>query len=261
MLLQLRTYCLDINKTKIAEEIHLFLVPNYHINPMNIEPTYILDFELRNPQFTSILTSSNGIPYFYMKFDCFHCVLPLSFEKDIKFTHDSCFNNRSLSSYELPGRSRAISIFPDELLQYNISQIGHRLSQIVYLGIPSNIHCIITQGFKSQIQAPKRKLKYPSQPKQPVWYIKDYSQEENETVYKDSIVKAHEFSPLRKHITELTWLCTAQLRNENTQLREENVKLREENAELRKQLETFQPPVTTEDVTGTEITPVQPSDS
>lgn len=75
---KLRKYCQD-GKNSMAEDIHLFLLPNFHFNPVNPELTHILDFRLHNPQFTSVLTSSQGIPYLYMKFDCFHCVLPLIF--------------------------------------------------------------------------------------------------------------------------------------------------------------------------------------
>ena len=60
VLSQLRDYCLESNieeykQQSFANKIHLFLLPNAKFNPKNQQPTYILDFQLRNPQFTTVI--------------------------------------------------------------------------------------------------------------------------------------------------------------------------------------------------------------
>lgn len=257
LFLELRNYCLD-KWDKSLQNFHLFLLPNFHFNPLNIELAYILDFQLHNPQFTSVLTSSQGTPYLYMKFDCFHCVLP--FDDDATFS-GSCFNHVS-GKFKLPKRTEAIDLFPEELLQHNISQTERLLNQFVYDEIPPNIHCIITlHKCQTHAQAPK-KQSYPHQLEssetEEVCIGRSYFSEEE--LFK----KAHDHSPLRKHVMEYKRLLEttqdeiANLQEKNKRLQEENEALREENEKLRKSNTTE-----TENILEdrAEVVPVQPSDS
>lgn len=137
LFIKLRDYCLldDIMIYKndiMSEKIHLFLLPNCHFNPFNRDPRDILDCQLRNPQFTT-MTIINRKPCLYMKFDCFHCVLPVTgtgINFLSKLGSDSCFTNfyppksgEDEGYFRLLPLRDAINHFPKPLVEYNLSQI------------------------------------------------------------------------------------------------------------------------------------------
>ncbi len=109
----------------ISKRLALYLIPNNPFNPNNADPSYILDFVLRCPSFTS-LVRSKGRTFFYTQFDCFHCVLPFDdveqkFACDASMTHvTNCFFTHSPSNvFYLPSSEAMKRNFPSLLLQVN----------------------------------------------------------------------------------------------------------------------------------------------
>lgn len=173
---ELRNFCCEDDSDKYAtlptaRNFHLFLLPNGHFNPNNIEPTYVLDCQLRNPQFTSVAYSGET-PFLYMKFDCFHCVLP--FYGDIEgLTDENSFSGKwettllattskgdsTVSSKEkkiiVISPQTAINKFPEPLLHYNLFQPETLLSCIMDLQFPKNIVAAIQM---SRMVKPKFKF-------------------------------------------------------------------------------------------------------
>ena len=153
---KLHNYCSsDCRKSEheeqsFADNIHLFMLPNAKFNPQNEHPTYILDFQLRNPQFTTVIEVGKSY-CFYMKFDCFHCVVPIVDNGDLGFLKNagSCFAehnyNEDNHSYMFLDHRDAINHFPRELLHYNLAQTEQLLNR--FLHVPKHInsqpYCVI----------------------------------------------------------------------------------------------------------------------
>lgn len=137
--IQLRNFCLEEDHDKckdspITNKLQLFLLPNTHFNPDNIEPTFLLDYQLRNPQYTSIALSE-GTPFLYMKFDCFHCVLP--FHGDVKDLTDSVTGEDSSTDVTIVPKN-AINDFPKPLLHYNLFKVESLLYRITEYQYPKD---------------------------------------------------------------------------------------------------------------------------
>lgn len=160
----------------------------------------------------------------------------------------SCFSNPvdTVDHFTLPNRTEAITVFPPELLQYNLSQTADLLNRLVYSGIPPNTACIIDLlKCQNQKQNKVNKAPYPHQVDLSVkrLNIQDYTlfdKMEKEKLYTDLQARARDSSPLKGYIEE------------NRQLREEIEHLKKDNSNLRQQLEQ-QPP----DFDGNLINPIQ----
>ena len=155
--LELREYCLETelksySKSPFAQKVHLFLFPNAHFNIQNEKPNYLFNFQLRNPQFTTVIKVGNS-SCFYMKFDCFHCLVPLVplvNNGDLGFlnTPGSCFADCNYLSEEdsfiLLHHKEAMEIFPRVLLEYNQVEAGQLLDH--FLGVSKYLtqpYCVI----------------------------------------------------------------------------------------------------------------------
>jgi hypothetical protein len=148
---KLQKFCLK--KTRAQDlPLKIFLLPNGNINPDNKEPTYLLDFELRNPQYTSIVTSE-GIPFMYMKFDCFHCVLP--FHPGAQPFHGIPIETGKISP------TKAMNDFPQSLLCYNLREAELLLYPFVELQLSSDI-CIAIQTSKEKLNQAQKGYRYPA---------------------------------------------------------------------------------------------------
>ena len=132
----LRDYCLETDvarysEMQFAKKIHLFLLPNTHFNPLNERLCYTLDFQLRNPgpRFTTVIKVGNSY-CFYMKFDCFHWVVPLD-NSDLN-TPGSCFAdcNHLDENFLLLNHKEAMEFFPRVLLEHNRVEAGQLLEKI-----------------------------------------------------------------------------------------------------------------------------------
>ena len=104
-LLELAKYCSETDlemykKSPIASKLQLFLLPNSPFIPDNPLLTYVLDYQLRNPMYTSI-AFSEGKPFLYTKFDCFHCVLPYAGNCSFDCIEASKSIPKSLLNYNL----------------------------------------------------------------------------------------------------------------------------------------------------------------
>lgn len=153
VLRELHSYCLENNfknykKFPISEKIHLFFLPNTYFSPHNITSTSTIDYQLRNPQFTSVVVD-NGFVFLYTKFDCFHCVLPIKDDSNY-FAANKCSSfagckedgkNFYLRHLNLQERQTPLLYFPKLLFDYNLSQIGNLTHQL--LSIRSTKGCII----------------------------------------------------------------------------------------------------------------------
>ncbi len=115
-LIALRKFILSSDE-KISERLALYLLPNGSFNPNNAAPTYIFDFVLRCPSFTS-LVRCNDQTFIYTQFDCFHCVLPFyDVERSpIDLPLLKCFNL-------LPSSETRKQHFPSLLLNVNCWRI------------------------------------------------------------------------------------------------------------------------------------------
>lgn len=117
---ELRDYCFETvcevyMEKEISKRIHLSLLPNASFKKYNNDPSYILDWQLRNPEFTS-LVEVKGELYLYTKFDCFHCTLSID-PDDIPALKDGC----CFCFYYYPNETN--DSFPELLLNINLSRI------------------------------------------------------------------------------------------------------------------------------------------
>ena len=130
-LFKLREFCDTFDSPRysdspISKRIQVFLLPNAHFNAGNIDPTYILDLQLRNPLFTTVINQKGTKEaYLYTKFDCFHWVLPVHESYGNFLNQSSCFIIPEENGYCLPRRAEGVSLFPRFLVNYNIHQIGN----------------------------------------------------------------------------------------------------------------------------------------
>ena len=164
--IDLRNYCTaDINdpRTKemqVSKKIHLFLLRNGHFNPNNIDPTYILDLQLRIPQYTTIV-NSEGKVFLYTKFDCFHCILPIT-DNCHSLMENSCFANYTKEDgIVLPTAYEAIQLFPQTLLDFNLSKTSELLGDVLKIRFPRPFQCLIQSQLLRRM--PVYYSKYPVQ--------------------------------------------------------------------------------------------------
>ena len=137
---ELRDYCCEKDckayQTKeISKRIHLSLLPNSPFNKCNIDPCYILDLQLRNPEFTS-LVKTKGAVFLYTKFDCFHCTLSIS-RSDIHALRESC----CFFQHAFPNEREGIESFPTLLLDFNLSMLETLAYQLVTLNNSAYMTC------------------------------------------------------------------------------------------------------------------------
>ena len=110
----LREYCSSADYESCwVSKFHVFILGNEHYNLNTKDPKYkyLMELQLRNPQFTTMVRTIEGDVFLYTKFDCFHCVLP------IKST-----------TIEFP-RKEAFHKFPQFLWKYNLQQVGTLVSR------------------------------------------------------------------------------------------------------------------------------------
>jgi hypothetical protein len=162
--IKLWDYCHEKNREKyekkeIAKRIHLSLLPNSHFTKGNSDPFYILDLQLRNPEFTSIVVSKDGV-FLYSKFDCFHCTLPISPSKIDSLKKASVFSsNYTESSQLLPSKTGGAHLFPQVLLDYNLSQMETLAYHLFLLNNSVLMSCkIILQLHRRKLREPLSKL-------------------------------------------------------------------------------------------------------
>ena len=113
----LREYCFSADYESCwVSKFHVFILGNKHYNPNNKDPRYKhpLELQLRNPQFTTMVKTNEGQDVFlYMKFDCFHCVLPIK-STTIRFPEKEAFHK-----------------FPLFLWKYNLQEVGILVPQLI----------------------------------------------------------------------------------------------------------------------------------
>ena len=125
--LELRDYCCEKDckayQTKqISKRIHLSFLPNSPFNKWNIDPCYILDLQLRNPEFTSFV-KAKGAVFLYTKFDCFHCTLSIGPTEIPALSESCCFSFCPDGDYAFPNEKEGIDYFPKLLLNFNLSRM------------------------------------------------------------------------------------------------------------------------------------------
>jgi hypothetical protein len=159
--MELQEYCresdVQVYKEKaISKRIHLSLVRNVPFNPNNIDPCYILDLQLRNPEFTSVVVLENAV-FFYTKFDCFHCTLPISPKDIISLNEKSCFKCPMIDNfYLLPAPREAVDAFPKLLLDVSLSKMMGLSYSLVALNNSPIISCqCVIQKFKIKKWEPR----------------------------------------------------------------------------------------------------------
>ena len=190
--LKLRKFCdetLDSSWDKsFARRILVFILPNGHFNLEN--PNYSLDFQLRNPLYTTIVVPKDSTSIFlYTKFDCFHCVLPLDTNHNFRSEH-SCFqpSNDNETYYLHYGRKGIKPLFPKILLDYNIEAMGHLVQILTGLDRPCHI---ILKGLESAVQCDEDKKS-----DQSISEHVDVKCLDNKRDIEDCIERARERSPL-----------------------------------------------------------------
>ena len=97
----------------VLSKFHVYTVDNKHYNLNSQDPKYkySMELQLRNPQYTKMVRTSEGDVFLYTKIDCFHCVLPIK-STTIKFPRQEGFHN-----------------FPLFLWKYNLQEVGNFTSQ------------------------------------------------------------------------------------------------------------------------------------
>lgn len=200
---ELRDYCCETDceayKTKeIAKHIHLSLLPNSHFNINNSDPSYILDLQLRNPEFTSIVVTKRAV-FLYTKFDCFHCTLPITPTRIKSLSDSSCFASCYKGFYHFPNQGVGIQIFPQVLLDYNLSKIEKLAYHLFLLNNSAIMNCkCIIQRFKMVKWEP-----FPIGSKHPIQEsptdVQCLKQDEQCLKQDELIKKAKENSPFIKY--------------------------------------------------------------
>lgn len=230
--LELRKLCLEEDCTKyegfpVISELKLFLLPNAHFNPDNIEPTFLLDYQLRNPQYTSIVTSE-GTPFMYMKFDCFHCALP--FNGDVKDLTDVKDADTSGTSPITFAPNTAINSFPKPLLHYGI------------LKAESLLYCITEYQFQKDVLAAIQPFKMLATRRRPKEYHSCQEPAAKNTIKQDILIwknRAKDFSPFKDPKDELEKLLTAE-RERNKDISKSLCKKEEAFQELQAKVKTLE---------------------
>ena len=112
----------DYQKHQISKDFHIFILPNVCFNSENRLSTYIIDLQLHNPQFTTVVKADNGSKYLYMKFDIFHCVLAIETSSSPDVLQKSCFHANE-TSYSIPIGNEGIQLLPEFLMTYNMNRV------------------------------------------------------------------------------------------------------------------------------------------
>lgn len=157
LFIELRDYCCEesIEKYKIlpiAKNLNIFLLHNTSFSRSNIGLITTLDFQLRNPKFTC-LVEKDGV-FLYTKFDCFHVELPIIYNDTSPLKKTGCFSDqyKVAGYFYLPPPTAAVDLFPDKLLQFNLSLIGNLADQLTRI---PNVGCVI-QMFENELVHPQK---------------------------------------------------------------------------------------------------------
>lgn len=251
------------------------LLPNSHFNKNNIDPSYILDLQLRNPEFTSVIATKSGV-FLYTKFDCFHCTLPITPSDIDCLRKNSCFSSCNEGFYLLPTQTDGIQLFPQLLLDFNLSRMETLAYQLFIFNDSAFMTCkCVIQLLKMEKWEPfVFKDKKPIQESKPVRFTTEFDEREMEK-------KANEKSPFvkyhakgfeeeyKKEVSKVTtaneekWKCKFDekdkaltesiksrktrmqeitcLQEKNKQLARENKRLREENESMKQQHQLVHP--------------------
>ena len=144
----LRKYCSTNESNEydqhsaISKQFHVFILPNTNYNIYNPHSTYIIDLQLRNPCLTTVVRTKDGDIHWYMKFDTFHCVLPVECRNTLPL-ESSCFydpqEREEKKRYELPFGMEGFQIFPEFLWAFNLCQLGILAWQSSSLRKPCNL--------------------------------------------------------------------------------------------------------------------------
>jgi len=163
-LLDLREYCREPQIVK-PPPLYLSILPCGPFHPKLRDLTRIVDIQLRNPEFVSLIDDDlEGA--LYIKFDSFHCSLP--------------FDDHSMGSINLSDKGKKIipseaerkRLFPELLLKRNFNEIPQLLKEIALLQ-PDFYDCkVFIRTLPSIFD--QRTLKWPN----------ESDQESSETVYQ-----------------------------------------------------------------------------
>lgn len=131
---QLRSFCcmtdpMGYKQSPMLKQLKIFVLPNCQYS--NIYPLYILDLQLRNPLFTTVIKQKNskGV-YLYTKFDCFHCLLPLDCNCEESLDKYSFLSKTYGEYYVLHCGRKSL---PPLLIDYNLQQIEHLIHTTITL--------------------------------------------------------------------------------------------------------------------------------
>ena len=106
----------------LKKKIYLFLLPNcFYIKKLQ-EFLYLLEISLRNPQFTTLISSDKEGSFLYTQFDCFHCVYPVC-QKSVehfRLEYSSALPPLTQDVYMVSPDSERRPIFPEILIKVNM---------------------------------------------------------------------------------------------------------------------------------------------
>ena len=111
----------EYQKDPISEHFHVFILPNFCFNSGNPLAAFIIDLQLRNPQFTTVVKAGDGSKYLYMKFDIFHCLLAIEVSHP-NLLQLSCFHANG-TFYSIPIGNEGIQLLPEFLMTYNMNRM------------------------------------------------------------------------------------------------------------------------------------------
>lgn len=193
--IELRDYCCEndcevYKHKKISERIHLSLLPNSPFNKNNIDPSYILDLQLRNPEFTTVIATKSGV-FLYTKFDCFHCTLPITPSDIDCLTKSSCFSYSDKGFYLFPTQTDGIQLFPQLLLNFNLS----RMETLAYQLFIFNNSAFMTCKCVIQLLKMKKWEPFLFKSKQPIQESESVKITTQQLDESEMIKKASEKSP------------------------------------------------------------------
>lgn len=226
--IQLRDYCYETEcefykNKEISNRIYLSLLPNSHFTKYNFDPSYILDLQLRNPEFTSVVVIKGAV-FLYTKFDCFHCTLPITPTHNKSLRGSSCFDLSFKDLYDFPNQRLGVQIFPQLLLDYNLSKIEKLAYHLFLFNNSAFMTCkCIVQRFKMREWEP-----FPLGDNYSI-EVEKSDGFELQSLKKDELMqKAQDNSPFFKyHPNDIERVCELNLRKRDT-IAEEKLKHKNE---------------------------------
>ena len=216
-LLDLREYCREPQIVK-PPPLYLSILPSGPFHPKLRDLTRIVDIQLRNPEFASLI--DDGLEgALYIKFDSFHCSLPFV---------DHSMGSINLSDKgekTIPSETERKRLFPELLLKRNFNEIPQLLKEIALLQ-PDFCDCEVFIRTLPSISDQKT-LKWPN----------ESDQESSETVYQFKEKKGLSKEEVQELIQEaakaspLKATCIDQDRE---------AKLKKENAQMQRRVRNLQ---------------------